>query len=65
MLKKSWTPRLVLLVSQGVSAQSLPSAGAQLQQMPVIPAQAYRAEGCWTGLLAKPRNTHLHDQSMD
>lgn len=37
MLKKSWTPCLVLLVSQGVVAQTMPSAGNQMQQLPVVP----------------------------
>jgi len=38
MLKKYWTPCLVLLVSQGVVAQTMPSAGSQMQQLPVVPS---------------------------
>jgi hemolysin activation/secretion protein len=37
MLKKYWTPCLVLLVSQGVVAQTMPSAGSQMQQLPAVP----------------------------
>jgi hemolysin activation/secretion protein len=38
MLKKSWAPCLVLLVSQGAVAQSMPSAGSQMQQLPIVPS---------------------------
>lgn len=38
MLKKSWTPYLVLLLSQGVVAQTIPSAGSQMQQLPAVPS---------------------------
>ena len=37
MLKKSWAPCLVLLLSQGAIAQTMPSAGSQMQQLPVVP----------------------------
>jgi hemolysin activation/secretion protein len=37
MLKKYWTPCLVLLLSQGVIAQTMPSAGSQMQQLPPVP----------------------------
>jgi hemolysin activation/secretion protein len=38
MLKNSWAPWFVLLVSQGAIAQTLPSAGSQMQQLPVVPS---------------------------
>lgn len=38
MPKKSWAPCLVLLVSQGVTAQTMPSAGSQMQQLPAVPS---------------------------
>lgn len=37
MLKKSWAPVLVLLVTQSGLTQTMPSAGGQMQQMPVVP----------------------------
>jgi hemolysin activation/secretion protein len=38
MLKKYWASCWVLLVSQGVFAQTMPSAGSQMQQLPVVPS---------------------------
>jgi hypothetical protein len=38
MLKNSWTLCLVLLLSQGVVAQTMPSAGSQMQQLPIVPS---------------------------
>jgi hypothetical protein len=37
MFKKSWVPGLVLGITQGVMAQTMPSAGSQMQQIPVAP----------------------------
>lgn len=39
MLTKQWTPCLLLLVAQGAWAQTLPSAGAQMQQVPPSPTK--------------------------
>ena len=38
MMKKQWTPCLLLLMAQASWAQTLPSAGSQLQQLPTVPA---------------------------
>jgi hemolysin activation/secretion protein len=38
MLKKHGAPIFILLVAQGLWAQTLPSAGSQLQQLPTVPA---------------------------
>lgn len=38
MPKKSWASCWVLLVSQGVMAQTMPSAGSQMQQLPAVPS---------------------------
>lgn len=38
MFKKSWAPCLLALVSQMPMAQTIPSAGGQLQQIPVVPS---------------------------
>ncbi len=40
MLKKIWSPCLLLLVAQTGWAQTLPSAGGQLQQVPTVPSTA-------------------------
>lgn len=37
MTKKLWLPCLFMLVSQGATAQSVPSAGGQMQQIPAVP----------------------------
>jgi hemolysin activation/secretion protein len=37
MLKKSWAPCLVLLISQGATAQTMPGASSQMQQLPAVP----------------------------
>ncbi len=37
MLKKSWAPCLALLMTQGAVGQTMPSAGAQMQQLPLVP----------------------------
>ena len=39
MLKKQWTPCLLVLVAQVSWAQTLPSAGGQMQQMPPSPTR--------------------------
>jgi len=38
MPKKYWASCLVLLVSQGATAQTMPSAGSQMQQLPAVPS---------------------------
>ena len=37
MLKKKWSPYWILLLAQGAWAQTLPSAGGQMQQLPTVP----------------------------
>lgn len=37
MKKKIWLPCFFVLVAQGATAQSVPSAGGQMQQIPVVP----------------------------
>lgn len=39
MLKKQWTPWLLIWATQVSWAQTLPSAGSQLQQLPMVPTQ--------------------------
>jgi len=45
MLKKTWAPCLVLLVSQGVFAQTMPNAGSQMQQLPHLPSLPSKLPG--------------------
>ena len=37
MLKKKWSPYWILLLAQGTWAQTMPSAGGQMQQLPTVP----------------------------
>ncbi|PUE19380.1 peptide transporter [Limnohabitans sp. WS1] len=43
MQTNPWSPCLLLMVSSGLMAQTLPSAGGLLQQMPLLPAAPQRA----------------------
>lgn len=39
MKKRLWTPCVLLALTQGAWAQTIPSAGGQLQQLPLVPAR--------------------------